>query len=140
MDTVFSVAAIVVSLVALISNFTSNRYEHISYREQVYHRFSQMWFDLDHIFIEHPHMRKYFYRNQATGSYVPLPEAGPDYELGLSIAEMFGDVFQYSRPLEEYLDEEDLASYREYKKMITASPAVQALLTGYRWSDPEKTA
>lgn len=63
MEIIVSAFALLVSLIALVSNFISNRYESNSFRNQVYERFAQMWFDMDQILINHPQMRKYFYHN-----------------------------------------------------------------------------
>lgn len=127
MEIIVSVSALLVSLIALVSNFMSNRYESNSFKDQVYQRFAQMWFDMDQIFINHPHMRKYFYHNNQDEYEVISPE-NEDYPLGLCIAEMFCDVFQYSEPLEQYLKKEDRESYEDYKKMITNAPVVKMLI------------
>lgn len=135
MEVVLAIAAFAVSVVALISNFMTNRHESVSFKDQVYDRFAQMWFDMDQIFIDHPQMHKYFYRNYITGKYAELLEDHDDFELGLCISEMFSDVFQYSEPLEQYLTKEDRASYRDYKKMIMDAPIVKKSKEVHSWHE-----
>ena len=133
MESVVSIVALAVSVFALLSSFTSNKYEKISFDDQVYERFAQMWFDMDHIFIEHPEMHKYFYRNKFTGEYAPLNRDDSDYEMGICIAELFSDVFQYTSPLEKYLLDADRESYNDYKRMIMNAPIMSALSSEYQW-------
>ena len=64
MDVIIAILALAVSTFALISNFTSNKYERNSFEDQVYQRFAQMWFDMDQVFITHPYMHKYFYKGE----------------------------------------------------------------------------
>ena len=135
MEIILAVAAFAVSVVALISNFMTNRHESVSFKDQVYDRFAQMWFDMDQIFIDHPQMHKYFYRNHITGKYAELSEDHDDFELGLCISEMFSDVFQYSEPLEQYLTKEDRASYRDYKKMIMDALIVKKSKEVHSWHE-----
>lgn len=132
-----SLIALVVSIIALVSGFISNKYENASFMDQVYQRFAQMWFDMDQIFIQHPHMHKYFYRDSKTGSYADINPDSEDFELALCIVEMFSDIFQYTEPLEKYLLENDKNSYNDYKKMINASPAVKYSKEKYHWNDKE---
>lgn len=127
MEIIVSAFALLVSLIALVSNFISNRYESNSFRNQVYERFAQMWFDMDQILINHPQMRKYFYHNY-NDEYEEISTENEDYQLGLCIAEMFCDVFQYSAPLERYLINEDREGYEDYKKMIMNAPIVKMLV------------
>lgn len=135
LETAISLFALVVSLIALISGFISNRYQRISVNEQVYDRFAQMWYDMDQVFIKNPHMHKYFYRLNETGEYASLQPDDGDFELGICIAEMFEDVFQYSKPLEKYLRAEDRASYMAYKDMIKGAPIVKAARTRHNWHE-----
>lgn len=137
LETVISLLALVVSAIALISGFISNRYQSISVNDQVYERFAQMWFDMDKVFLKHPRMHKYFYRLEETGEYEDLNPDDDDFELGVCIAEMFQDVFQYSMPLEQYLSEADRASYLAYKKMITDAPIVKVANKRYNWHKNE---
>ena len=51
---------------------------------------------------------------------------------------MFQDVFQYSKPLEQYLSEEDRASYLDYKKMITEAPIVKVAHERHNWHKNEE--
>ena len=133
MEGVIAVFALIISVFALIPSFTSNKYEKISFNDQVYERFAQMWFDMDHIFIEHPEMHKYFYKSEITGDYVYLNPGDDGYELGICIAELFGDVFQYTTPLEKYLAKADRDSYVDYKKMIMESPIMKTMKQQYQW-------
>lgn len=138
LETVISLFALVVSAIALISGFISNKYQSISVNDQVYERFAQMWFDMDEVFLKHPRMHKYFYRLEETGEYAVLQPDDVDFELGVCIAEMFQDVFQYSKPLEQYLSEEDRASYLDYKKMITEAPIVKVAHERHNWHKNEE--
>ena len=133
MDSVLALSALVISIFALVPSFTSNRYEKISFKDQVYDRFSQMWFDMDRIFIEHPEMHKYFYKVESTGEYAYLNPDDDDYALGICIAEMFSDVFQYTNPLEKYLSDGDRASYIDYKKMIMDAPIMKRMKQQHQW-------
>lgn len=135
MDAIIAVLALVVSLFALISNFTSNKYERSTFEDQIYQRFAQMWFDMDQVFIAHPEMHKYFYQGGENNGYALLTPEDDNFELGICIAEMFCDVFQYSTPLERYLSEDDRASYVDYKKMIMASPIVQLTQQRHNWHE-----
>ena len=136
-ETIIALVALVISIVSLISSFLSNKYDKISVREQVYDRFSKMWYDMDEVFIKNPQMHKYFYRNNETGRYGELKPGDKDYELGICIAELFDDLFQYTKPLEKYLRKDDLASYNDYKKMIMDSPIVQTAKRKYKWHEGE---
>ena len=133
MDIVIAILALVVSAFALISNFTSNKYERKSFEDQVYQRFAQMWFDLDQIFITHPYMHKYFYQGGENNGYATLTDNEENFELGICISEIFCDVFQYSEPLEKYLSKNDRESYEDYKKMIMSSPIVQTARKCHNW-------
>lgn len=137
MDIILAVLALVVSAFALISNFTTNKYERNSFEDQVYERFAQMWFDMDQVFISYPHMHKYFYRGGENNGYALMMREDKDFELGICIAEMFCDVFQYSEPLEKYLSKEDKASYEDYKRMIMASPIVQIAKERHNWHEQD---
>ena len=137
MESTLAIVALVVSIFALIPSFTSNRYEKISFKDQVYERFAQMWFDMDHIFIDHPEMHKYFYKVESTGKYAILNPNDDKFELGICIAELFTDVFQYTAPLEEYLSESDRASYLDYKKMIMDAPIMHAMKQEHQWHKEE---
>jgi len=138
MDIVIAILALIVSAFALISNFTSNKYERHSFQDQVYQRFAQMWFDMDQIFITHPNMHKYFYRDGENKGYELLTPEDENFELGICISEMFCDVFQYSEPLEKYLLKDDRESYEDYKKMIMAAPIVQSARERLNWHEKEK--
>ena len=133
MNTILSISALIISICALIPSFVSSKYEKRSFKHQVYERFAQMWFDMDQIFINHPDMRKYFYKSNITEDYAVLNPDDNNYELGVSIAEMFSDVFQYTAPLEDYLSDSDKASYIDYKIMILSSPIMQAMKKQYQW-------
>lgn len=126
MELVFSIVAIVISLLALFN-------ERTSLHDQAYDRFAQLWFDMDQILIDYPHMRKYFYTDEK-GEYTPISPDDGHYELALCIAERFSDVFQYTEPMEKYLKKEDRRSYIAYKNMIQSSPPVQAIHFRY-WSE-----
>ena len=128
-----AISALIISMFALIPSFTSNKYEKISFKDQVYERFAQMWFDMDHIFIEHPEMHKYFYKNEHTGEYACLNSNEEHYELGICIAEMFCDVFQYTEPLEAHLSDADRQSYADYKKMILDAPIMKSMRQQHQW-------
>ena len=132
---VLPIAAIIISVIAIIPSFKSTEIEQMSLKEQAYQQFAQMWFELDKIFIDHPHMHKYFYKFNEKQDYVDLKPGEDDYDLGICIAEMFCDVFQYSEPLEKYLTKEDSDSYRDYKKMIMACPIVQRSLNQHKWHE-----
>ena len=133
MDSILAISALVISMFALIPSFTSNKYEKISFKDQVYERFAQMWFDMDHIFIDHPEMHKYFYKNECTREYAQLSPDDEHYELGICIAEMFCDVFQYTEPLEAHLSDADRHSYVDYKKMIMDAPIMQMMRQQHQW-------
>ena len=133
MESVLAVSALIISMFALIPSFTSNKYEKFSFKDQVYERFAQMWFDMDHIFIEHPEMHKYFYKNERTGEYAQLSPDEAHYELGICIAEMFSDVFQYTGPLEGHLSDADRRSYADYKNMIMDAPIMKAMRQEHQW-------
>ena len=132
---VLPIAAIIISVIAIIPSFKSTEIEQMSLREQAYQQFAQMWFELDKIFIDHPYMHKYFYKFNEKQDYVDLKPEEDNYDLGICIAEMFCDVFQYSEPLEKYLTKEDRDSYRDYKKMIMACPIVQRSLNQHKWHE-----
>lgn len=72
MEIIIAVLALAVSGIALISNFTSNKYERNSFEDQIYQRFVQMWFEMDKVFIEHPEMHKYFYIPSEIKPYMML--------------------------------------------------------------------
>ncbi len=133
MEIIIAVSALIISIFALIPSFTSNKYEKMTLNDQVYQRFAQMWFDMDHIFIDHPQMHKYFYRSEITGEYAELTSDNEYYDLGICIAEMFCDVFQYTAPLEAYLSDADRESYIDYKKMIMNAPIVQLMQQQHQW-------
>ncbi len=133
MEAILAVAALVISLFALIPSFSSSKYDKFSFQDQVYERFAQMWFDMDHIFIDHPEMHKYFYKSEITGQYVPLLPDDERYDLGICIAELFSDVFQYTEPLERHLSDKDRASYLDYKTMITEAPIMLAMQQQHQW-------
>lgn len=135
MELIISVVAIVISVIAIIPSFTSNKIEQMSLKEQAYQQFAQMWFELDKIFIDHPHMHKYFYKFSETQEYIDLKPDDENYDLGICIAEMFCDVFQYSEPLEKYLTNEDRSSYRDYKKMVMNCPIVQRAMNQHKWHE-----
>lgn len=135
MDMVIAILALVISAFALVSNFTSNKYEREALRDQIYQRFAQMWFDMDQIFIDYPYMRKYFYQGGENYGYAVLKPEDKDFDRGLAIAERFCDVFQYSEPLEKYLKEDDLASYLDYKEMILAAPIVKLTQQRNDWHE-----
>ena len=137
MEIIIAVLALAVSVIALISNFTSNKYERNSFEDQIYQRFVQMWFEMDKVFIEHPEMHKYFYIDKVGNAYAELLSDNKNFELGICIAEMFCDVFQYSQPLEKYLTKDDKESYEDYKKMIMHSPIVRTSLDRYQWHESE---
>lgn len=117
--------ALAVSIFALLSSFVSNKHETQAYINTVYERFSQMWFSMDGIFIDKPHMRQFFYKDYETNQYAELRPDDENYTLGICIAEMFCDVFQYCAPLEYHLTAEDRASYNAYKNMIMNAPIVR---------------
>ncbi len=133
MENTLSIIALVVSVFTLIANFIRNNYARSSFEDKVYERFVQMWTDIDKVFIEHPNMHKFFYYDRVSQTYAKLLPGDKDFGLGICIAEMFRDAFQYAAPLEKYLSENDKQSYEDYKKMIAASPIVQASLVRYQW-------
>ena len=117
MELIISIIAIVLSLIAIIN-------ERESLHDQAYDRFSQLWFGMDEVFIQHPEMHKYFYYDN-NGEYASIGEKDDCYELAVCIAERFCDAFQYTAPLEKYLSRNDRKSYLKYKEMIIESPAVK---------------
>ncbi len=128
MELIISIVAIVISLLALFN-------ERTSLHDQAYDKFSQLWFDMDQIFIDYPYMRKYFYANEK-GEYVSIASDDDHYDLAICIAERFSDVFQYTEPMEKYLKKEDRKSYAAYKKMIQSAPPMINLHFRY-WSDQQ---
>lgn len=133
MEMTISIIALVISIFALIPKFASNRYARSSYKDQVRDRFVQMLDDMDKVFVEHPEMHKYFYFDETNKTYAELLPGNKDYELGLCIAEMFRDAFQYILPLKEHLSEYDRESYEDYKKMIESSPIYRTSLNHFNW-------
>ena len=138
MELVFSIVAIVLSLIAIVN-------ERMSLHDEAYDKFSQFWFGIDDLFIEHPEMRKYFYRDKK-GNYAPICESDDSFELAVCIAERICDVFQYTKQLEKYLESRDFIEYKKYKEMIMCSPIFEKAdlidpKTGeFLWaaSDPQK--
>ncbi len=135
MSDMIAILALIVSALALVPSLVSNLYERHTFSDQVYQRFTQMWFDLDQVFIAHPDMHKYFYQCKLTGTYAALHPEDENYALGLCISELFMDVFQYSEPMERYLSKEDRKSYLNYKAMICNAPIVKHFKQIYKWSD-----
>ena len=127
MELIFSVVAVVISIIALVN-------DRISLHDQAYDKFSQLWFGMDQLFIDYPHMHKYFYYDDKK-NYCLVKKDSTEYELAICIAERFMDVFQYTDPLEKYLKKEDRDSYAEYKKMIMGSPAVKEAKRCLSWSE-----
>ena len=127
MELALSIAAIVISLIAIFN-------ERVSLHDQAYDKFSQLWFGMDQIFIDYPYMHKYFYKDEK-GEYFPISTESKDFELAVCIAERFSDVFQYTDPLEKYLSKKDRDSYIKYKQMILNSPIVSMAKTKYSHSD-----
>ena len=116
MEIGISLAALILSIVAIV-------FQRESLKDEAYNRFSQLWFDMDQVFIDHPQMHKYFYRNR-DGAYAAIEASHPDYELAVCIAERFCDAFQYTDPMEKYLRAGDRQSYKRYREMICASPVL----------------
>lgn len=127
MEMIFSVIAVVISLIALIS-------DRVSLHDQAYDKFSQLWFGMDQLFIDYPHMHKYFYYNE-NKQYSSIDKDNKDYQLAICIAERFLDVFQYTDPLEKYLKKADRESYKQYKAMVLGSPAVIEAKKNLSWSE-----
>lgn len=77
---------------------------------------------MDEVFVEQPHMHKYFYE---VGCLIPNKNGSDkekdDYELGICIAEKFREMFQYSEPLTKYISNEFVESYYNYLKKITST-------------------
>lgn len=137
MELAISLAALALSLFAIIN-------DRVSLHDQAYERFSQLWFGMDQVFIENPHMRKYFYTDE-NGNYGQVSKEDNTFELAVCIAERFCDAFQYTDPLEKYLSKKDRRSYVKYKEMILQSPVVKASniysdrIGQYSW-DTERTS
>lgn len=115
-----SIFALIISLGAFVAAMISSVYARRSYQDNVYEIFFKMWFTMDQIFIEYPHMHKYFYDN-----IMPDPATQKeDYELGICIAEQFREVFQYSAPLADQLPEyyyDYVRSYEDYMARISST-------------------
>ncbi len=126
MELILSIVAIVVSLFALFNDRTS-------LHDQAYEKFSQLWLDMDQLFVDHPEMHKYFYKNH-NGEYAEISKDMKEYEQALCIAEKFKDIFQYTSPFEKYLTQSDRKSYNEYKRMILESPIIKISSDDLSWS------
>ena len=89
---------------------------------------------MDQLFIDHPDMHKFFYKD-SNNCYAKITPDMKEYELVLCIAEKFKDVFQYTFPLEKYLNRRDRVSYAKYKEMIMDSPALHISKYDLSWSN-----
>lgn len=116
----------IIALVIAIFTFVSER---ISMRDKAYSKFSDIWLDMDQVFIDHPSLHKYFYTQET------LDNKSTEYDLALCIAERFLDVFQYTKPLEKYLNKNDRQSYHEYRTKIENSPIMKEAKDKLIWSD-----
>ena len=114
----------IISIIALVISLCAFFIDRASLKDQAYDRFTQLWFGMDEVFIEHPEMHKYFYRDEQ-GNYAELKEDSEEYELAICIAQRFCDAFQYTAPLEKHLNESNRNSYIAYKNMIFESPALK---------------
>lgn len=129
MEYVLSIVATIISLVAIVM-------QRMSLHDQAYEKFMRIWLDMDQLFVDHPEMHKFFYKDQ-DGKYAEISKAMDEYPLAVCIAEKFKDIFQYTFPFEKYLTAQDRDSYIKYKKMIGNSPVIRLFNADFTWSEHE---
>ncbi|MBR7077478.1 MAG: hypothetical protein IKI41_01905 [Clostridia bacterium] len=124
----------VLSVTALLVSFFVFFRDQIALRDQAYDRFSQLWIELDSMFIQYPTLHKYFYRDN-NGEYEKDTSGLKEEDKArlICIAERFADVFQYTFPMEKYIKRKDRKSYFAYKKMINESTAMKIANNILRW-------
>jgi hypothetical protein len=95
--------------------------------------FANYWLETDKLFIQYPECRKYFY-NKSDPSY--LDKSSEEYQRIITIAEYFGDLFQYSKVEVDRAETSIPAamkdSYLNYIDFIEASPGYK--LYGMTWT------
>jgi len=121
------VAALIVSICAVGLTLYEGMNQRWSYKEQVYQGFVNIWFEIDRLFIEQPHMRKYFYNNAEISS------DDKDFDLAMSIAEFFDDAFAYSESQAMQIPHDLKSSYEDYKKKIRSMNVLRAYKDEYEW-------
>ncbi len=92
-----------------------------------YHSFITYWLETDKMFIEHPECRKYFYSDL---SIEEMDKGSSEYQLIMSFAEYFDDLFRYSpaelkKQLKSFsvVPYDQIESYLDYMQTIKRRPA-----------------
>ena len=90
---------------------------------------------IDHVFVEHPQLRPFFY-----GKNVPLAEDHREYARALAVAEMLVDLIDCVVSLKDNMVEEiDLPGWYEYARALyeQSVPARAFLEANETWYSPE---
>lgn len=94
---------------------------------EFYHSFITYWLETDKMFIEHPECRKYFYKDISIEN---MNKDSAEYQLIMSFAEYFDDLFRYSpaelkKQLKSFsvVPYDQILSYIDYMEMIKKRPA-----------------
>lgn len=122
---VFSIVSLVISIAAVVATVWTVQVQRENNQKNANAVFANLWFELDQLFVEQPHMHKYFYTHCTEEGVDPgkktvteITSDDDNYELALCIAERMVDVFQYAELFKHSLSETDKNSYEEFKKSI----------------------
>lgn len=122
--TFINLLPIIISVLAMMGAIATAVAQVYSNRKNANAVFSNLWFELDQMFIENPKFHKYFYTHcteQKDGPYDVAPidnDNTETFEQALCIAERIVDVFQYAELFKKSLNKSDLESYEKFKKRM----------------------
>ena len=122
---VFSIVSLVISIAAVVATVWTVVEQRENNQKNANAVFANLWFELDQLFVQQPHMHKYFYTHcteKGAGpgkkSVAKITADSKDFDLALCIAERMVDVFQYAKLFKDSLSDADKNSYEEFKKSI----------------------
>lgn len=117
MSDYIAVAAVAFSLVA---GLLAYRVSAKSHKTASYHSGTDLFLQLDLVFIEHPHVRPYFYSGK------PLSEDDPHFHQVQAVAELMLDVFEWIWHRREGITNVDRKAWSAYVgQMFALSPVLR---------------
>lgn len=101
-------------------------------RSQLYQEIAQQFIQLDRIFVENPHLRPYFYRDQQQ------PSTGRDREQVIAAAELMADLAESCVATADVLGARQAGDWDQYFRHVFArSPALREYWTEYGYLYPQ---
>lgn len=118
-----SVAA---SWLAYYASMKSHQTATKSHEASSYHAGTDLFLQLDLVFVEHPHVRPYFYNGKA------LTEGDPYYHRVQAVAELMLDVFEWIWHRREGISDVDRQAWADYVgSMFALSPVLREYHLGH---------